>query len=114
MGRGARGVANTSFLGQTGRHRAKKAGFSALARNSTYKCCFFGTPGASMSVELVRWAKKVGDFVSTPVGTQRACPLVPTDIRHMAVERAPAPLAILETGARAPPLFSARTEMGRS
>ena len=45
-----------------------------------------------MSVELVRWAKKVGDFLSYPVGTQRACPLVPTDIRHMAVERAPPPL----------------------
>ena len=45
-----------------------------------------------MSVELVRWAKKVGDFLSVPSGTQCACPLVPTDIRHMAVERAPPPL----------------------
>ena len=51
-----------------------------------------------MSVELVRWAKKVGDFLSYPVGTQRACPLVPTDIRHMAVERAPPPLRAHITG----------------
>ena len=56
---------------------------------------FGGNPGGfciDMSDELAGWAKKAGNFLSVPSGTQRACPLVPTDIQHMAVERAPPPL----------------------
>ena len=53
---------------------------------------FLAFGGGSMSVELVRWLPKPGVFLSVPVGTQRACQLVPTDIPHMAVEGAPPPL----------------------
>ena len=39
---------------------------------------FLALRGGSMSVEVVRWLPKAGFFLSTPVGTQRACPLEPT------------------------------------
>ena len=90
---GARGVANTSFMGRTGLKKPDFRLWHAIARTNAV---FLALRGGYMSVELVRWAKKVGDFLSTPSGTQRqrACPLVTTDMHHMAVERAPAPLRL--------------------
>ena len=70
-----RGVANTSFLGQTGQKKPDFRLWHAILRTNAV---FLALRGGSMSVELVRWAKKVGDFLSTPVGTQCACPLAPT------------------------------------
>ena len=37
---------------------------------------FWHSGGGSMSVELVRWLPKAAFFLSYPVGTQSACPLV--------------------------------------
>ena len=58
---GARGVAGTSFLGRTGQNKIEFGLWHAVLRTIAV---FLALRGGSMSVELVRWAKKVGDLLS--------------------------------------------------
>ena len=71
---GARGEANTSFLGRTGRKKLDFWLWHAILRTIAV---FLALWAVSMSVKPVRWPKKLVVVLSTHVGRQRAHPLVP-------------------------------------
>ena len=68
-------MAETEFAAVLGRWESDFGLWPPILRTIAV---FLAFGGGSMSVELVRWLPKAGFFLSTPVGTQRACPLEPT------------------------------------
>ena len=71
---GARGEANTSFLGRTERKKPDFRLWHAILRTIAV---FLAPRTVFMSVKPVRWPKKLVVVLSTHVGRQRAHPLVP-------------------------------------
>ena len=71
---GARGEANTSFLGRTEREKPDFRLWHAILRTIAV---FLAPRTVFMSVKPVRWPKKLVVVLSTHVGRQRAHPLVP-------------------------------------
>ena len=68
-------MAETEFAAVLGRWESDFGLWPPILRTIAV---FLAFGGVAMSVELVRWLPTPGGFLSTYVGTQRACPLAPT------------------------------------